>query len=139
MRKVVFGFVLGACSTAVAGSWAPTVQTLESAPVRVAPSGKARVQELAVGSGAWVGRLSMDGGAAVPEHRDPTEETIHVLSGSGVVTIDGQDHELGPGSTVFMPAEARVSFQNGPETLVALQVFAGPQSATKYEAWSPEI
>jgi hypothetical protein len=34
-----------------------------------------------------------------------------------------------------MPPGALVSFENGPETLVAIQVFAGPEPAAKYDAW----
>jgi len=49
--------------------------------------------------------------------------------------VDGEVHALTAGSAVFMPAGATVSYQNGEETLVALQVFAGPESAAKYDAW----
>ena len=76
-------------------------------------------------------------GGEVPEHRDPTEEYIHILAGGGVFTIDGQAHTVGPGTTIYMPADARVSFKNGGERLVAIQVFAGPEPASKYEAWTP--
>jgi hypothetical protein len=35
-----------------------------------------------------------------------------------------------------VPAQARVSFDNGRENLVALQVFAGPGPAAKYATWA---
>lgn len=101
----------------------------------VASHGKARVTPLAEGSNAWIGRLEIAPGAAVPEHRDPTEEYIHVLSGSGTMWIDDKKHEVGPGSTVFMPAKAKVRFTNGKTSMTALQVFAGPAPAAKYSAW----
>ena len=54
---------------------------------RVAPHGKAHVTELAAGTEAWLGILELAPDVAVPEHRDPTEETIHVLEGTGTITI----------------------------------------------------
>jgi quercetin dioxygenase-like cupin family protein len=150
-------FVLGACTTAVvqssaspdAGSpaessaettspatLAPTVIPLAEAPRAVAPTGKASITHLAQGRNAYLGLLRMDADGAVPVHRDPTEEYIHVLAGGGTMIIDGQTFEVTPGTTIFMPANAEVSFQNGPEELVAVQVFAGPEPAAKYGAWT---
>lgn len=80
----------------------------------------------------------MNGGGAVPQHRDETEEYIYVLEGGGTITIDGTASSLSPGSIVYMPANAEVSYENGPEPLVALQVFAGPQPASKYDRWVTE-
>lgn len=151
-------FVLGACAgttasvvaTPLAGSTSPlssegapdtpSVVAEGAAASRVAGSGKARITELVRGQNAFLGRLWLAAGAAVPEHRDGTEEYLHVLSGGGVLTIDDQEYMLSPGSTVFMPAKAKVSYKNGSEELVALQVFAGPEPAAKYDDWavSPE-
>ncbi len=40
-------------------------------------------------------------------HRHPhTEEVIHVVSGTGVVWIDGATAPVGPGDTVLVPANA---------------------------------
>jgi quercetin dioxygenase-like cupin family protein len=149
-------FVLGACAaTAVQSSASPptpapvvataTPSTTVWPPVtpaaraerRVAPNGKARVTILARGHEAFVARLEMDPGAAVPEHRDATEEYIHVLAGAGTITIDDVAYPLATGDTVYMPADAKVSFHNGDAPLVGLQVFAGPEPAAKYDAWTP--
>lgn len=92
---------------------------------------------LARGQHAFVGKLEMAPGGEVPEHRDPTEEYIHILEGGGTFMIDDQVHAVGPGSTIYMPADAKVSFKNGDARLVAIQVFAGPEPAAKYEAWTP--
>ncbi len=113
-----------------------TVVPLDQAPMQTAPSGKAQIWHLARGQNAYVGKLEMAGGGAVPEHRDATEEFIYVLEGSGTLTIEGQDYSLQPGSTVYMPANVKVSYRNGPEKMVALQVFAGPEPSAKYERWS---
>ncbi len=146
-------FVLGACtSVAVQSSaslgqtdvdkpepstLAPTVIDLADAPHATAPNGKGSITHLARGQNAYLGMLRMDPGGAVPSHRDPTEEFIYVLEGGGTMTIDGQTYEVSAGTTVYMPAEAEVSFQNGEQPLVALQVFAGPEPAAKYDAWEP--
>jgi len=117
---------------------APSIVGVEDAERRDAPNGQASVAFLARGHGAFVGRLEMAPEAAVPEHQDATEEYIHVLEGHGTITIDGTEHEVGPGTTIFMPAGATVSYRNGDERMVALQVFAGPEPANKYNEWSIE-
>jgi len=138
-------FLLGACASAttdmLAEEPAPpkasaTVADGAAAGVtRVAPNGTAKVTVLAQGNNAFVARLEMDGHAEVPQHRDSTEEYIVVLEGGGTLLMDGKPHQLQKGSAVFMPANAEVSFANGPETMVAIQVFAGPEPAAKYDAW----
>ena len=117
---------------------AATVVPLEAAERRVAPSGKAKVAFLARGLNAFVGLLEMDPGVKVPEHQDSTEEYIHILEGSGTIVIDGVLYDVQPGTTIYMPANAKVSFQNGDAPLKALQVFAGPEPAAKYDGWTPE-
>jgi quercetin dioxygenase-like cupin family protein len=146
-------FLLGACTTvalqtaaapeadsepppsSVEQPLAPTVIALSDARSATAPHGKATITHLALGHNAWLGRMRMAPGAAVPIHRDPTEEYIHVLEGGGMMTIDGREYEIGPGTTIFMPANAEVSFQNGEAEMLALQLFAGPDPAKKYDAW----
>jgi quercetin dioxygenase-like cupin family protein len=111
------------------------VMPMDGAPRATAPSGKATITHLARGHSAYMGKLEMQGGGAVPEHRDATEEYIHVLSGSGTITIEGVPSQVEAGATIYMPADALVSFTNGPEPLVAIQVFAGPEPSAKYEKW----
>ena len=166
IAHVVVAFFVGACSTAAVQSsatlpggdaeaatpapdtapeaapeaWMPEISgpitKADAARVRTAPSGKAGVTILARGENAFVARLRMDAGAAVPVHRDATEEYIHVLEGSGTITIDGTEHAIAKGDTVYMPANAEVSFHNGDAELVGLQVFAGPEPASKYGGWT---
>jgi quercetin dioxygenase-like cupin family protein len=150
--RLVLAFLLGACTTAAIGSSAsptapaaaadhaapwPPITTLDRAERRVSPTGQARVAVLARGHNAFVARLEMDPGATVPEHRDATEEYIVVLQGRGTISIDGSEHEVASGSAIYMRPDARVSFRNGDEPMVALQVFAGPAPAAKYDAWQP--
>ena len=114
-----------------------SVVTLDTAPRFVAGSGKAWITRLAEGENAFMGMLELDPGAAVPEHQDATEEYIYFLSGSGTLTMAGTPYEVGAGSLVYMPAGITVSYQNGDTPLVALQVFAGPAPAKKYDSWQP--
>ena len=123
-----------ACGATKGPPPSPTVRSW-SEPPRVAPHGKARIWPLAEGEAAFVGRLELDAGVTVPLHRDETEETIVVLEGHGSITIDGETSEVGPGSVIFMPAGAAVTYTNGANPLVAVQVFAGPSPAAKYDAW----
>lgn len=112
-----------------------TVRHIEATEVREVPSGKASIRLLAEGQEAFVGLLRMDGGGKVPEHRDTSEEYIHVLKGSGTIFIDDKPQTIKPGTTIFMPKGAKVRYENGPDELMAIQVFAGPESAAKYQAW----
>ena len=148
-------FVLGACTGTAAytaatpppttvqrpgippteASATASVITLAQAERRQVGGGKAEVRFLAHGKAAWIGKLEMAAGGKVPLHRDATEEYIHVLSGGGEISIDGKTWPIGPGSTVFMPAGAQVTYQNGEERFVSLQVFAGPAPAKKYNKW----
>lgn len=130
---IVLGLLLAPVVQASGGG--ATVTSSLTAPWKVAPTGKARVQALASGKEAWVGKLVLDADAAVPEHQDPTEEFIVVLEGGGRITVDGTVHDVQAGSVVYMPADATVSYANGPSPMVAVQVFAGPGPASKYDAW----
>ena len=97
--------------------------------------GKAKVEVLAEGKNAFLGRLTLAGGVGVPEHRDPTEEYLYILKGEGQVTIEDKKYQVKAGSTIYMPANAKVSFKNSKMSLEAIQVFTGPQSAKKYLKW----
>lgn len=152
LSSTLLTFALGACTTAAvqsaastdapeaAPAWTPPhsgVLTRAAEAERRHPPGKPEVEVtlLARGDEAFLARLSMPPGAAVPLHRDSTEEYIHVLEGGGTITVDGVEHALSPGDTVYMPADAEVAFVNGDTRMTAIQVFAGPEPARKYGAW----
>ena len=154
--SVVLAFAVGACTTAAvqsaaapepepakAAPWMPVISPVviqASAVERRHPPGKddVTVSILARGEEAFLARLEMPAGGKVPLHRDATEEYIHVLEGGGTITVDGAAHEIAAGDTVYMPANAEVTFQGGDTPLVAIQVFAGPEPAAKYGGWTPE-
>jgi mannose-6-phosphate isomerase-like protein (cupin superfamily) len=46
------------------------------------------------------------GGGAVHTHAHPTVEFYYGLTGRGVMTIDGEDREVGPGDLILIPPDA---------------------------------
>ncbi len=44
-------------------------------------------------------------GGTTPVHRHACEEVIVILQGSGRVTIEGQDSEFGPNTTLIIPSD----------------------------------
>jgi quercetin dioxygenase-like cupin family protein len=65
-------------------------------------------------SGGWLGR-----------HRHAPPETYYVLEGHGVLTVDQQEHRLGPGSVAYIPSDSEHSVRNdGPGRLRVFYVFA---------------
>ncbi|WP_134727317.1 cupin domain-containing protein [Amycolatopsis nivea] len=49
-------------------------------------------------------------GPAVPPHADPWTKGFYVLSGRITVCLDGELHDLGPGSFVHIPADTPNTF-----------------------------
>jgi quercetin dioxygenase-like cupin family protein len=47
-----------------------------------------------------------------PHSHDAFEETIYGLAGTIVFTVEGTDHEIGPGDAVFIPRGAVHGFSN---------------------------
>jgi mannose-6-phosphate isomerase-like protein (cupin superfamily) len=59
-----------------------------------------------------------------PEHQHTYDEVVHVLAGRGVVHLGGQDTEIGPGTSVYLPPHQPHCLENtGAETLQVLGVF----------------
>lgn len=48
---------------------------------------------------------TIEAGAATPVHRHACEEAIVILEGRGRLTIEGEDMEFGPNSTLIIPAD----------------------------------
>ena len=127
------GTLLGADTVRKGG-----VVSLDAAPVRVVPSGKAKVRMMSMpGAQAFVGILEMDAGAKVPVHRDADDEFVYVLEGGGALFLDGERHDIQAGDLVTMPANSEVHFEAGSEGPTrVLQVFAPAESAKKYDKWT---
>ena len=52
----------------------------------------------------WV--QTVDPGSATPVHRHDCEEAIVILAGHGILDLDGQKMEFGPGNTLVVPRDA---------------------------------
>lgn len=79
--------------------------------------------------------LTLPPSGKVPEHRDPTEEYLYVLEGSGTLWIDDKEFLVKPESVIYMPAGAKVRFQGSDKPVRVLQVFAPSGPEKKYDSW----
>ncbi len=103
--------------------------------VRTSPDAAVEIAEIASGDSAWMGLLRVGAGATLPTHRDPTEEYLYVLRGKATLVVDGTKYPLEPHTGVYIPSKAEVSLNNEDKLFSAVQWFAGPESANKYEDW----
>ena len=55
-------------------------------------------------AGLAVWEVHMEPGASGPPHRFDVEQVWTVLAGAATVELDGEEHEVGPGDSVVMPA-----------------------------------
>ena len=118
-----------------AGAIDAVVLSVDDADHRVAPNGETSVVWLAQGENAYVGQITLAPHTEVPLHRHDSEEYLYITEGSGVMTIDGQDYLLEPGTMVLVPRGAEHGFVNGDETTRAFQVFASPEGAQRFLEW----
>ena len=61
------------------------------------------------------------GDVGLRPHRHAQPEIYYVVSGAGVVTIDGRDAEARPGAAIFIPGDAEHAVRNTGED--ALRIF----------------
>jgi len=52
-----------------------------------------------------VNEFEVAAGGAVFPHTHPTHEFYFVMSGRGVMTIDGEDRDVGPGDLIYIPPD----------------------------------
>lgn len=117
---------------------------VDEAETFVSPSGSTRVDLMlnetsAPGTPAAMSVLTMQPGAAVPEHlHDGAAEILYVMHGGGTVTIGGVEQTLAVGSVVYIPADTLHSYVNdtGTHTKV-VQVYVGPGSEARFRDWPP--
>ena len=83
----------------------------------------------------------VDPGAAAPLHSHTVEETMLVLDGTVWVKVNDEEHTLGPGHTVIIPANAPHAWGNRSDAVAnLLWAFAGPDpfsDATYLEGVKP--
>lgn len=77
----------------------------------------------ATGSTQMINGITMIApGAAIPEHFHNCEESVIVLLGQGLAVIGGQEHQVGPGDTSWIPAGLPHYFRN-PSEVDPLHIF----------------
>lgn len=76
-------------------------------------------KELGAHSRFSAGTQTIDPGCFVREHmHDEHEEIIYIFEGQGSVVLDGVEHQLSPGASLFLSRESSHKFINpGPEPL----------------------
>lgn len=83
-----------------------------------------------------VARLEPGGWLALHRHAAP--EVYQVLSGTGVVTLDGQQHEVGAGSAVYIPGNREHGIRNsGDGPLEFVYVYQTDSITDVDYVWSP--
>lgn len=71
-----------------------------------------------------LGLAELPPGGVLPLHHHAPAELYHVLGGEGSAEVDGATHRLAPGTSLFIPPNARHrTTSTGPETLRFLFVF----------------
>ncbi|MFU8802381.1 MAG: cupin domain-containing protein [Bradymonadaceae bacterium] len=114
----------------------PIVQSIDDVKPRVSPTGETTVLWLASGEKAYLGKIALAPGAVVPLHRHESEEYLYIVEGGGVMTIEGKEYELAPGTVVLVPTGFEHGYVNGPAPTKALQVFAAPDGAARFLEWA---
>lgn len=73
--------------------------------------------DLTASNGLVLGVASFPAHGMLHPHRHTPPEFYFCLAGSGVVTLDGVDYQVGPGSAVFIPSDVEHGVVAGPEGL----------------------
>jgi quercetin dioxygenase-like cupin family protein len=68
--------------------------------------------DLTPSSGVTCGFAVVEAGGFLAKHRHQPSEVYHILEGQSVVTIDGTDHDVAKGDTVFIPPMAEHGIRN---------------------------
>jgi quercetin dioxygenase-like cupin family protein len=106
----------------LAGEWVP-LHDEAGAPL---PGIRGRVGAAATaadGHEIGVDLIEMQPGTAFPLHTHPGDHVLYVQSGAGCVHVDGTDHRVKPGDTIFIPAEYPHGVQGPPAGTVYPLVF----------------
>ena len=67
-------------------------------------------------------------GNRIEAHVDPMEEIYFVLSGTGLMGVDGEEREVGPGDATWIPAGASHELTATGEESCVILVVASPWS-----------
>jgi mannose-6-phosphate isomerase-like protein (cupin superfamily) len=81
-----------------------------------------------------MGLARMEPGVKSPPHRHRYAQIFYFLEGTGQVIVDGQSHDVGPGTVArFVHAEEHTVINSGPDTLSLIEVRVLPRGQTVWE------
>jgi quercetin dioxygenase-like cupin family protein len=86
-------------------------------------------QTLARGDGVEVVLFSLAAGEELSEHTSARPAIVHVLRGSGQLTVAGDEHELASGAWLRMPERTTHAIVAQSPLTFALYLLARPESA----------
>lgn len=72
----------------------------------------------------------------IPEHSHENEETYTILSGTGVITVDGEEKQVKAGDCVYMPPHCRHKLWNSSDTDMVLMFVYSPANIVDH--WAQE-
>ena len=85
-----------------------------------------RRQTITTGATMYQMRAQLDAGSRLPEHQHPQEQVTHVISGRLRMIVAGEPHDLGPGESIYLPANVRHGAETIEDTLV-IDTFSPPR------------
>ena len=71
-----------------------------------------------------VGIIRLRGNQKDTQDTHPLDELYYVIEGEGYIHIDGKNHGVGKGTTIFVPAYAAHNFHGNRGDLIVLYIFA---------------
>ncbi len=102
------------------GFWNPDVIT----PRQLAPGVAAKIVS---GEKVMFSLVTLEPGAAVPEHSHPHEQMGMLLSGTLTLSVGGETHTLAGNEIYLMPGGVPHKAAAGPDGAVALEAFSPPR------------
>lgn len=78
-----------------------------------------------------LGLYALPAGGVDPQQPHTEAEAYYVVSGKAAVTVDGEVRPVGPGTTVFVPAQVEHRFHDITEDLTLLVFFAPAEDSLK--------
>jgi mannose-6-phosphate isomerase-like protein (cupin superfamily) len=81
-----------------------------------------------------MGLAKMEPGVKSPPHRHRYTQVFYFVEGKGQVVVDGQAHDVGPGSVArFVHGEEHTVINPGPGALTLIEVRVLPRGQTVWE------
>ena len=68
---------------------------------------------------------------SMTKRRHTEDEVYHIVRGRGMIRVDTEDHTVGPGSIVFVPAGVEHRFHSIEEAFEVLVLFAPAEGSTE--------